>query len=203
MRAVADAIVANLYGVNEEQYRWILRDCDFPKCQLSQRSFRKSLPPKGFWRTGVGAAEHEWRQAWSCEPEVRLPNLSLVAFIELGRLKECVGGDVRAARSKFAPVSGLGGWRLPDRIRLRDFSIGRDQRAAEFQELRPLLIREFPPSTSAARTWEACNEASKAMREARMRFAADPHRVERNVEGGHRSKRRGSSTSPGLFGGGA
>ena len=201
LRAVADAIVAHLYGVNEAQFRWILRNCDFPKCQLSQRAFRKTLPPKGFWRTGVGAAEHELRQAWSCEPEVRLPNLSLVAFIELGRLKECLGGDLRAAISQFAPVSGLDGWRLPDRIRLRDFSIGRDQRAAEFQELRPLLIREFPPSISVARTWDDCEEASRALREARMRFAVDPHRLETDVEGGRRRKRPRSSTSPELFGG--
>lgn len=173
LRAISDAIVAHLYGLNERQFRWVLRDCDFPKEQLASRAFRKSLPTKGFWRTGVGSAEHPWRQAWHCEAEVRLPNLALVAFIELGRLRDNLGGDLHEAIRRFAPVDGIGGWRLPDRLRLSDYGIGRDHRAAEYQDLRSLLAREFPPRPMEMLTWDDCKRTCEALRILRQQVGGD------------------------------
>ena len=163
LRAISDAIIAHLYGLNESQFRWILRNCDYTKEKLSERSFRSQLPAKGFWRTGVGSAEHPWRKAWSCEPEFRLPNLALVAFVELDRLKTQLGGDLSAAVSAFAPISGSDGWSLPDRLRLRDYGLGQDQRAEEMQELKPRLIREFPSELPDPRTWDDCRSIAERL----------------------------------------
>jgi len=76
LRAISNAIIAHIYGLDESQFRWILRNCDVPKDQLSGLAFRARLPAKGFWRTGIGSSEHPWRQAWNCEPEFRLTNLA-------------------------------------------------------------------------------------------------------------------------------
>src|SRR6202022_710233 len=59
-RAAIEAIVATLYGLGEQDVRWILRECDYPAETLARSEFRRQLPPKGFWRVGVGSAEHEW-----------------------------------------------------------------------------------------------------------------------------------------------
>jgi hypothetical protein len=166
LRAISEAIVAHHYGLDEQQFRWILRDCDHPKDRLSERAFRARLPAKGFWRTGIGSAEHPWRQAWSCDPEFRLTNLALVAFVELDRLKVRLGGDLAAAVAAFAPCGGLGGWQLPDRLRLLDFGLGQDRRAEEAQELRPRLRRESSRGQSGAQTsWSDCIRVAQELRE--------------------------------------
>jgi hypothetical protein len=141
LRAMSEAIVAHLYGLSEPQFRWILRNCDHPKDRLAELAFRAQLPAKGFWRTGIGSAEHPWRQAWACDPEFRLTNLAVVAFVELDRMKASLGGDLTAAVHAFAPPSGRGGWTLPERLRLRDYGLGQDDRAEEAQVLRPALQR--------------------------------------------------------------
>ena len=165
LRAIADAIVAHLYGLDEDQFRWVLRNCDVPRDQLSDLAFRARLPAKGFWRTGIGAAEHAWRQAWSCEPELRLTNLALVAFVELDRLKNSLRGDLAAAVATFAPIKGSGVWRLPDRLRLRDYGLGHDLRAEEAQELRSRLRRESPTTESVSQTsWSDCRRVAEKLR---------------------------------------
>lgn len=164
LRAISDAIVAHLYGLTEDQFRWILRNCDFPKEQLSAVAFRAKLPAKGFWRTGVGSAEHAWRKAWKCDPEFRLPNLALVAFIELDRLKQRLKGDTAAAVAAFVPISGKGGWRLPDRLRLGDFGLGQSPREHAEQELRSYLHREFSVAAPGRRSWEECQRLAGELR---------------------------------------
>jgi hypothetical protein len=169
LRAVSDAIVAHLYGLDEVQFRWVLCNCDVPKAQLSQLAFRARLPAKGFWRTGVGSAEHPWRQAWSCEPELRLTNLALVAFVELDRLKrtlkgDLAAGDLAAAVAAFAPIKRGGGWRLPDRLRLRDYGLGQDERAEEAQELRPRLRRERSGESGDTLSWGDCRRVAEELR---------------------------------------
>jgi hypothetical protein len=165
LRAKADAIVAHLYGLDEDQFRWILRNCDIPREQLSELSFRAQLPSKGFWRTGIGSAEHPLRRAWDCEPELRLTNLALVAFVELDRLKLRFGGDLGAAVAAFAPITGTGGWRLPDRLRLRDYALGQDGRAEEAQELRPQLNCEKLDACVDYRPWADCQRIEEEQRD--------------------------------------
>ena len=161
LRAISEAIVAHLYGLDEQQFRWILRNCDHPKNRLAEIAFRAQLPAKGFWRTGVGSAEHPWRQAWACDPEFRLTNLAIVTFVELNRLKGKLGGDFAAAVAAFAPLGGPGGWHLPDRLRLLDYGLGQDRRAEVAQELRPLLRRDDLRGESDAQTsWKECRRVA-------------------------------------------
>jgi hypothetical protein len=165
LRAMADAIVAHLYGLDEKQFRWILRNCDFSQNKLSEVGFRARLPAKGFWRTGIGSSEHQWRQAWSCEPEFRLPNLALVAFVELARLKRQLGGDIDAAVAAFAPICGDGAWRLPDRLRLSDFNLTQSQHADEDRELGTYLRREFAIGDPDRPSWQDCRRIAEHLLE--------------------------------------
>jgi hypothetical protein len=202
LRAMSEAIVAHIYGLTEDQLRWVLRNCDHPKDQLSELAFRARLPAKGFWRTGVGSAEHPWRQAWSCEPEFRLPNLALVAFIELDRLKRRHGGDLSAALAAFAPTRGNAGWRLPDRLRLRDYGLGQDHRADEAQELRPSLRREIAPESDAPASWSDCRRVAEELQKL---WAFRIQDMPAPLAAGARRSRRGSRDSAAkqgkLFGG--
>ena len=52
LRAVIDAIVATVYGLNEEQFRWVLRDCDWPS-----ESYRKSPFGRNFLQKDFGVLE--------------------------------------------------------------------------------------------------------------------------------------------------
>ena len=202
LRAMADAIVAHLYGLDEDQFRWILRNCDVPKDQLSELVVRARLPSKGFWRTGIGSAEHPWRQAWSCEPEFRLTNLALVAFVELDRLKRRFGGELGAAVAAFAPTTGRGGWQIPDRLRLRDYGLGQDQRAEAAQELRPRLRRECSDDGGTQLSWEKCERIAGEWREL---WAGSPQELPAPLAAGTRRGRRAARSSAAgqakLFGG--
>jgi hypothetical protein len=165
LRAISEAIVAHLYGLNEQQFRWLLRNCDHPKEQLAVPAFRNQLPAKGFWRTGIGSAEHPWRQAWTCNPEFRLTNLAIVAYIELGRLKASMAGDLVSAIRTFAPSSGRNGWRLPDRLRLADYGLGQDRHAKEEQHLGLFLRSEIVNrATRDFRSWEECKRLDEKFR---------------------------------------
>jgi hypothetical protein len=164
LRAMADAIVAHLYGLDEDQFRWVLRNCDFPKDRLAELAFRAKLPAKGFWRTGIGSAEHPWRRAWNCDPELRLTNLAFVAFVELDRLKRSFSGDLAAAVAVFAPCSGNGGWRLPDHLRLRDYGLGHDLRAEQPQAVRALLLDMASGVSNEPTSWDDCQRLARNLR---------------------------------------
>jgi hypothetical protein len=165
LRAISEAIVAHLFGLTEPQFRWILRNCDHPKDRLAELSFRTQLPAKGFWRTGIGSAEHPWRQAWACGPEVRLTNLAIVAFIELARLKASSDGDLATSVRAFAPASGRGGWKLPERLRLRDYGLGQDERADEAQTLRPAQpCEDARRDCDTQNSWRECQQVAEHLR---------------------------------------
>ena len=66
IRSVIDALVAYFFGLNLDDYRWILRHCDYPK-----KSLKNSIS-KGFWRV-----DKEY------DPEIRQTVLSLIAFQDL------------------------------------------------------------------------------------------------------------------------
>jgi hypothetical protein len=203
LRAMSEAIVAHLYGLSEQQFRWILRNCDHPRDSLAELSFRAGLPAKGFWRTGTGSAEHAWRQAWACDPEFRLTNLAIVAFVELARLRANSGGDLTTAVRAFAPASGRGGWTLPERLRLKDYGLGQDERADKAQVLRPALQREGARQDGEVQnSWGECRLAADKLRtlwEGTKNEAAEPTRMP--VRPDYRSARASSAGQSALFGG--
>ena len=158
VRAAIEAIVAVLYGLTEAEFRWVLRDCDFPVSEISNQQFRSQLPSKGFWRTGTGLPHHEMRRAWNCDPELRLPVLALVAYRRLTETIRDCGGDLSKAVKDFAPLPSRG-WQLPDNLCLAEFGLGRDERAGQSQPVRSRLLEKTSSGGRAdASSWRECRQ---------------------------------------------
>ncbi|MHC5065413.1 MAG: Eco57I restriction-modification methylase domain-containing protein, partial [Planctomycetota bacterium] len=72
LRASIEALVARLYGLDGDDFAWILRDCAHPVEELKRRDFQRTLDPKGFWRVDR-----------ELPPEERLSKRSLTRFQDL------------------------------------------------------------------------------------------------------------------------
>ena len=112
LRCILDAVVAELYGLDVEDFAWILKECDYPTEQSTDKTFSRTLDPKGFWRVDKEK-----------DPELRHTVLSLIAFHELKR----IGLD------NFLNLNDSEGWMLPDTLRLADYGLGHDDRANQPQ----------------------------------------------------------------------
>jgi hypothetical protein len=127
LRCILDAVVAELYGLDYEDFAWILQDCDHPSKQVCDSTFARTLEPKGFWRVDKEK-----------DPELRHTVLSLIAFHDLKRL----GLDA------FLNLNDGESWMLPDTLRLADYGLGHDDRA---QEPQPVAARI---GADTAKLWE-------------------------------------------------
>jgi hypothetical protein len=138
LRSVLDAAMAALLGLEEQDFLWVLRDCDHPIDRVCDKRFARSLDPKGFWRVDKEKA-----------PELRHPVLSLVAFRELKTL----------GLEPFLALNDGDGWHLPDTLRLADYGLGHDARANEHQPVAAALGERFLPwqlGEDVAASWEEC-----------------------------------------------
>lgn len=138
LRCILDAIVADLYGLDEDDFAWILRDCDHPLSCTTSNEFTRALDPKGFWRVDKDK-----------DPELRHTVLSIVAFHDL---KE-KGMDAFLAQNDGE------GWMLPETLRLADYGLGHDERASEHQPVASRLGPRFLPwqlEQSVEESWEEC-----------------------------------------------
>ena len=144
LKAVADAVAADLYGLDGDEFRHILADCDKPCDDYRNRD--DGFNPKGFWRVDRERP-----------PELRHTVLSLVAFQEL----KAVGLD------EFLNMNGGDGWQLPAQIRLSDFGLGHDLRAQKFQP----VSDQFGPrylfwqrESDIERSWLECERHAALVR---------------------------------------
>jgi hypothetical protein len=128
IRCVLDAVVADLYGLDYEEFAWILQDCDHPSNMVSYSTFARTLEPKGFWRVDKEK-----------DPELRHTVLSLIAFHDLKRL----GLDT------FLNLNDGEGWMLPETLRLADYGLGHDARAQAPQPVAVTIGAE------TAQLWES------------------------------------------------
>ncbi len=131
IRAVVDAAVAMLCGLDRDEFAWVLHDCDRLTSALSDSQGTRLLDPKGFWRVDKGQ-----------EPELRSTTLALIAFQDLERMR-------------YPP----GQWNLPGHVRLADFGLGRDARAATSLPVAGALGDRFYPfqlEQSAEESWKEC-----------------------------------------------
>ncbi|WP_437690034.1 hypothetical protein [Sorangium sp. So ce176] len=138
LRAILDAAVAELYGLDIDDFAWILRECDHPVAKVCNKPFSRTLNPKGFWRVDKEQ-----------DPELRHPVLSLVAFHELKR----IGLDA------FLALNDGDGWMLPETLRLADYGLGHDARAREPQPVAARLGDRFLPwqlEQGVDESWEEC-----------------------------------------------
>ena len=150
-----DAIVAALYGLNRDDFAWILRDCDHPLESLSDRDFTRSLDPKGFWRVDKDKP-----------PELRHTVLSLVAFDALQACIDAAGGDRDAGIRAFTEQNDGDGWLLPETLRLADHDLGHDERAREPQPVASVLgprFLDWQLAQTPEESWAECERHARAL----------------------------------------
>ncbi len=168
-RAITDALVASLYGLNEADVRSLMADCDHP---LSTVASRKSseLRGKGFWRVDKDKP-----------PELRQTVLAQIAFADLQRHIDSAADDPEASLQSFMAQNHGQGWRLPETLRLSDHNLGHDDRAQSHQPVATELGPRFYDWQLAQAPEEARRETHLHARNllgdhAYRRLSADLHR---------------------------
>ena len=141
--AVLDALVAVTYGLRTSHMANVIAGCDLPVEQMStgQRD------PKGFWRI------HKDR-----DPELRRPNLSLVALSDL-QSKIQIAGPERGVRMFLSQNHGEG-WLIPETLALADYGLGHDERAKHAQPVASRLGPRFfdwQLAQSPDEAWRECH----------------------------------------------
>ena len=166
LRCMLDAAVAALYELDLDDLKWILKDCDHPVAEVTNKAFARRLDPKGFWRVD----KHE-------PPERRHTVLTLAAFVDLqafiagvtaagGTRDDAIAVFCGQAKNPSPGVNGLigsidasEGWMLPENFRLADLGLGRDDRAQQPQPVASVLGPRFynwQLSQDAAESWREC-----------------------------------------------
>ena len=155
LRALLDAVVAELYGLDFDDLAWILRDCDHPAARLREKAFCRTLDPKGFWRVDKEK-----------DPELRHTVLSLAAFRDLKALIAAHGGDREKGIAAFCDAHDGDGWMLPETLRLADLGLGHDDRARERQPVASRLGERFLPwqlAQSVEESWAECERHARIL----------------------------------------
>lgn len=174
LRCMLDAIVAALYGLDRDDFAWILKDCDHPQERLSNKAFCRQLDPKGFWRVDKTA-----------DPELRHTVLSLAAFDDLQAAITAAGGDRDAGIQDFCDQHDGDGWMLPETLCLADLGLTRtvdvgahDDRAGTPQPVRSRMgerFLEWQLAQTPDESWAECERHAKAILEG-MPAPPDPPR---------------------------
>ena len=147
LRAAMDAIVAVLYGCDASEFAHILQDVDLSVARLRERS--RALDVRGFWRVDRDK-----------EPELRQPVLALVAFHDLQRRIDAVGGDRERGIEAFLTQNDGEGWLLPETLCLADYGLGHDERARHPQPVASRLgprFYDWQLVQSADESWRECH----------------------------------------------
>jgi len=162
LRCMLDAIVAALYGLDRDDFSWILKDCDHPASLLADRTFCRQLDPKGFWRVDK-----------TQDPELPHTVLSLVAFDDLQRAINAAGGERDAGIRAFCDQHDGDGWMLPESLCLADLGMTRtvndgdyDSRALTQQPVRSRMGERFLDwqlAQTPEESWAECERHAKAI----------------------------------------
>lgn len=146
LRAFLDAIIAYTYGIDFNDFCWILKDCDHPKEFLDARLNTQALDQKRFWRIDRNK-----------EPELRHTVLSLIAFHDL----KAKGLDA------FISQNDGEGWLIPEKVRLVDYGLGHDERAQEYQPVASRLgprFYDWQLDEDVERSWQECAAHAELIR---------------------------------------
>jgi hypothetical protein len=137
LRAISDAIIASRFGLGRDDLGWILRDCDHAVERLWDKSFCRTLDPKGFWRIDKDQ-----------DPELRHTVLSLAAFDDLQRAIAAAGSRDAGIEAWFSQNDG-DGWMLPETLCIADLRMTRtvnleyDERSKTPQPVRSRMGERF------------------------------------------------------------
>jgi len=173
LRAMHDAIVAALYGLDRDDFACVLKDCDHPAEQLSDKAFCRQLDPKDFWRVDK-----------TSDPELRHTVLSLAAFDDLQAAIAAAGDDSDAGIQAFCDQHDGDGWILPETVCLADLGLTRtvdvgayDERARTPQPVRSRMGERFLDwqlAQTPEESWAECERHAKAILESMPAPAAPP-----------------------------
>jgi hypothetical protein len=168
LRCILDALVAHLYGLDEPDFRHILRDCDHPVELTTSKDFTRGLDPKGFWRVDKNS-----------DVELRHPVLAQVALADLQALIRNHGED--EAIRQFLGTGPDDGWMLPETLRLANYDLGHDERARHHQPVAARLgprFYDFQLTQPAEESWAECR-----MHAERIGCIRNLHVLDRKNEG--------------------
>lgn len=162
LRCMLDAIVATLYGLERDDFAWILKDCDHPAAKLSDKAFARQLDPKGFWRVDKGE-----------DPVLRHTVLSLAAFDDLRAAIVDAGHDRDAGIEAFCAENDGDGWMLPEALCLADLGLTRtvdigvyDDRARSPQPVRARMgprFLDWQLAQTPEESWAECERHAQAI----------------------------------------
>ncbi|MCY4213494.1 MAG: hypothetical protein OXF68_07705 [Gammaproteobacteria bacterium] len=116
LRVVLDAMAFADAGLQYSDITYLLSDCDLPN------SGSVRLNPKGFWRVDQDDA-----------PELRQTVLAQIAFCDLEKKIRESSTNRSQGMQCFVDQNQGEGWMLPEVLRLTDYSLGTDSRAAQPQ----------------------------------------------------------------------
>jgi len=144
---IIEAVVGGLYGLEIEEFLWVLRDCDRPVAAITSNE-PTTLYPKGFWRVDKDK-----------DPELRHTVLTLAAFRELKTTIVQHSGDCDQGIEAFCSMNDGDGWQLPETLCLAELGLGHDDRAKTPQPVRSRLGGRFLPwqlEQSVEESWAEC-----------------------------------------------
>ena len=160
LRCIADSIVASLYGLTHEDFAWILRDCDHAAERLGDKSFCRTLDPKGFWRIDKDR-----------DPELRHTVLSFAAFDDLQEVIAAAGSRDTGIEAWCAQNDG-DGWMLPETLCIADLALTRtvnvdyDERTRTPQSVRTRMgerLLDWQLDQTPEESLAECERYAKAM----------------------------------------
>lgn len=146
LRVILDALIAHLYGLDGDDFFWILKDTDHPSEFLRVKANTQALDQKRFWRIDKDK-----------DPELRHTVLSLVAFQDLQE-KGLVA---------FLAQNDGEGWMIPEELRLADYGLGHDERAHCNQPVASRLgprFYDWQLNEDVERSWEECTAHAELIR---------------------------------------
>ena len=146
LRAILDATIAVLFGLDYSDLQSVLALCDLP----SEAIEAGRLDPKGFWRINRNR-----------DPELRHTVLALVAFRDLESRIDAANGDRDKGIGAFFDQNNGEGWLLPETLRLADYGLGHDDRALHSQPVASRLGPRFYD-------WQFVHGAEEARRECHL-----------------------------------
>lgn len=158
IRCIIDAIIAELYSLDTNDFSWILRDCAHSQNKI--RDISSKLDPKGFWRVDKDKP-----------PELRQAILSIAAFRNLKKIIKENGGNPVKGINAFCEQNNGDGWEIPETITF----IQRENGIIEFDtsdsqtyEVRSKLGERFLQwqlEGTPEESWKECEEHVKKILE--------------------------------------
>lgn len=183
-RCIIDAAVAHLYGLTAAQFAYILRDCDHPTEQVTNKAFARNLDPKGFWRVDK-----------NLDPELRHTVLAQVAFADLKTLIRTHGEEEGLRR--FVGSGPDDGWMLPETVCLADYNLGHDERAKRAQPVASRLgprFYDWQLKQTPEESWEECRRHAAKIRAIRSIGLPEGHGTG-STEGGPQASSHGTGST--------